>query len=66
MYVVANNHIAGQSVANALEIESMIRRERVAVPPALLDRFPQLQRIALNQPARRSSFLEAVQETRAA
>jgi uncharacterized protein YecE (DUF72 family) len=64
LYVVANNHFAGQSVANALEIESMISRQRVAVPPAILDRFPQLQRIALNQPAQRSSFFDAVKETR--
>lgn len=66
VYVVANNHCAGQSAANALEIESMIRRERVAVPPALLDRYPQLQSIALNQPVRRSYFFDAVRETRAA
>ena len=66
LYVVANNHFAGQSVANALEIESMISRERVAVPPALLDRYPQLQRIALNQPEQRSHFFDAVRETRAA
>lgn len=63
-YVVANNHVAGQSVANALQIESMIRRERVSVPPVLLDRYPQLQRIALNQPERRSRFFDAVKETR--
>lgn len=66
VYVVANNHSAGQSVANALEVESMVRGERVAVPPALLDRYPELQRVALNQPARRSSFFDAVKETRAA
>jgi uncharacterized protein YecE (DUF72 family) len=66
LYVVTNNHFAGQSVANALEIESMVRRERVAVPPVLLDRYPQLQRIALNQPEHRSRFFDAVKETRAA
>lgn len=66
LYVVANNHCGGQSVANALEIESMITRQLVAVPPAVLDRFPQLQRIALNQPAHRSRFFVAVKETRAA
>ncbi len=66
LYVVANNHFAGQSVANALQIESMITRERVAVPPAALDRFPELQRIALNQPEHRSRFFDAVKETRAA
>ncbi|MDA0206800.1 MAG: DUF72 domain-containing protein [Acidobacteria bacterium] len=64
LYVVANNHCGGQSVANALQIESMISRERVAVPPAVLDRFPQLQRIALNQPAQRSSFFDAAKATR--
>jgi hypothetical protein len=66
LYVVTNNHFAGQSVANALEIESMVRRERAAVPPVLLDRYPQLQRIALNQPEHRSRFFDAVKETRAA
>lgn len=64
VYVVANNHFAGQSVVSALEIESMISADRVAVPPVLLDRYPQLQRIALNQPARRSSYFDAVRETR--
>lgn len=66
LYVVANNHFGGQSVANALQVESMLTRERVAVPPAVLDRFPELQRIALNQPEHRSRFFDAVKETRAA
>lgn len=66
LYVVANNHLGGQSVANALQIESMLTRERVAVPPAVLERFPELQRIALNQPEHRSRFFDAVKETRAA
>ena len=66
LYIVANNHFGGQSVANALEIQSMITRELVPVPPAVLDRFPQLQRVALNQPAHRSRFFDAVKETRAA
>jgi hypothetical protein len=63
---VASNHFAGQSVANALEIESMISRERVAVPSGLLDRYPQLQRIALDQPEHRSRFVGAAKETHAA
>jgi uncharacterized protein YecE (DUF72 family) len=65
-YVVTGNRLAGQSVANALEIESMISRQRIAVPPAVLDCYPRLQRIALNQPVQRSYFFDAVKETRSA
>lgn len=64
IYVVANNHYAGQSVANALQLESMVRDERVDAPPAVIERFPELTCIARNQPPQRSLFYDAVKETR--
>ena len=38
-YVVTNNHARGQAVVNALMIEAMLMRRKVAAPPGLLDEF---------------------------
>lgn len=64
IYVVTNNHFAGQAVANALQISSMVREERVETPPAILDRYPELNCIARNQPSQRSLFFEGAKDTR--
>ena len=64
IYVVTNNHFAGQAVVNALQIESMVREERVETPPAILDRYPELNCIACNQPSQRSLFYEGAKDTR--
>jgi uncharacterized protein YecE (DUF72 family) len=42
VYVVTNNHFAGQEVVNAAMLRSMIEGRRVAVPPALLARHAAL------------------------
>jgi uncharacterized protein YecE (DUF72 family) len=65
LYVVTDNHVAGQSVANALQIQAMMLEERVATPPALLERFPDLNCIALDQPSPRSLFFEGAKSPRA-
>lgn len=38
-YVITNNHARGQAVVNALMIEAMLTRRKVATPPGLLDEF---------------------------
>jgi uncharacterized protein YecE (DUF72 family) len=40
VYVVNNNHFAGQAVTNALMLEAEVTGERVKVPPALLESYP--------------------------
>jgi uncharacterized protein YecE (DUF72 family) len=40
VYVVNNNHFAGQAVTNALMLEAQVTGERVNVPPALLESYP--------------------------
>jgi uncharacterized protein YecE (DUF72 family) len=46
MYLITNNHFRGQAALNALELQHGLRRDLVAVPPALLAAYPDLQRIA--------------------
>jgi uncharacterized protein YecE (DUF72 family) len=45
-YLFTNNHFRGQAALNALELQHGLRRDLVAVPPALLAAYPDLQRIA--------------------
>jgi uncharacterized protein YecE (DUF72 family) len=40
VYVVNNNHFAGQAVTNALMLEAQVTGGRVKVPPTLLDAYP--------------------------
>lgn len=42
-YVVTNNHNIGKAVVNALEISSILKRGPIAVPPPLLNSYPELQ-----------------------
>jgi uncharacterized protein YecE (DUF72 family) len=51
VYVIANNHYLGKSVVNALELASLLRDERVPVPPPLLVRYPELAAFAAEEPA---------------
>jgi uncharacterized protein YecE (DUF72 family) len=44
--IVANNHYRGKGVSAALRLKSELLRQKVAVPPALLETYPNLQRIA--------------------
>jgi uncharacterized protein YecE (DUF72 family) len=40
VYVVNNNHFAGQAVANAAMLQGQVSGEKVKVPPTLLDAYP--------------------------
>ena len=40
VYVVNNNHFAGQAVANAAMLEAQVTGEKVRVPPELLQTYP--------------------------
>jgi len=50
-YVVTNNHFQGKSVANALELVSLLSEEKVAVPENLVKRYPELAPIAVALPS---------------
>ncbi|MFH1038388.1 MAG: DUF72 domain-containing protein [PVC group bacterium] len=43
LYVVANNHYRGQAVCNALQLKAGVEGKRVAIPPPLVDAYPQLK-----------------------
>jgi len=48
-YVIFNNHPAGQAVANALELISLLQPgHRVSPPPGLVAAFPRLSQTTLN------------------
>jgi len=47
VFVFSNNHYCGQAAANSLELKNLLTGERLPVPPALLEAFPRLERIAL-------------------
>jgi uncharacterized protein YecE (DUF72 family) len=40
-YVVANNHYLGKAVVNALQMQFLITKKPVRVPPQLLQRYPE-------------------------
>lgn len=44
--IVANNHYRGKGVSAALRLKSELLKQKVAVPPALLETYPNLRRIA--------------------
>ena len=46
IYVITNNHYKGQAVCNALQLKARLTGEPVAVPPPLLNTYPQLEKIA--------------------
>ena len=46
IYVMANNHYRGQAFTNALQMKSALLDRPVAAPPALLDHYPALKRVA--------------------
>lgn len=41
-YVILNNHIRGQALANALELKRMLTGQRLNVPQTLTRHFPEL------------------------
>ena len=45
-YVITNNHFESKAGVNALELKSMISGKKVAVPPTLIQKYPELRRFA--------------------
>jgi uncharacterized protein YecE (DUF72 family) len=45
VYVIFNNHPAGQAVANGLELAHLLTGRTFAVPPALIAAFPRLRMV---------------------
>ena len=52
-YVITNNHFESKAGVNALELKAMISGKRVLAPPTLIQKYPELRRIA--DPAEDSS-----------
>jgi len=45
-YVMTNNHFESKAGVNALELKAMISGKRVAAPPTLIAKYPELRRFA--------------------
>lgn len=45
-YVITNNHFESKAGVNALELKAMISGKRVPAPPTLIQKYPQLRKVA--------------------
>jgi uncharacterized protein YecE (DUF72 family) len=45
-YVITNNHFESKAGVNALEIKSMLVGRKVAAPPTLIEKYPELRKFA--------------------
>jgi uncharacterized protein YecE (DUF72 family) len=45
-YVITNNHFESRAGVNALELRAMISGKRVLAPPTLIQKYPELRRVA--------------------
>jgi len=45
-YVITNNHFESKAGVNAIELKAMISAKRVAAPPSLIRRYPELRKFA--------------------
>src|SRR5580692_5838476 len=45
-YVITNNHFESKAGLNAIELKAMISGKRVAAPPTLIRKYPELRRFA--------------------
>jgi uncharacterized protein YecE (DUF72 family) len=45
-YVITNNHFESKAAVNALELKAMISGRRVSAPPTLIEKYPELRKIA--------------------
>ena len=50
-YIIFNNHYRGQAIANALQMLFILSRQKVLVPDAMLEHYPQLRDIAKEKSA---------------
>ena len=48
-FVITNNHFHGKAVTNALQLIHLLTRQRVKVPPPLLEHYPELEPIAVRE-----------------
>jgi uncharacterized protein YecE (DUF72 family) len=55
-FVITNNHFHGKAVTNALQLIHRLTGKRVKVPPPLLERYPELEPIALAEGTTPSLF----------
>jgi uncharacterized protein YecE (DUF72 family) len=55
-YVVANNHYLGKAVVNALQLISILKNAKVAIPERLRTPYPALNAIAAEPPATPTLF----------
>jgi uncharacterized protein YecE (DUF72 family) len=51
VFIIANNHYRGKAPANALMVQSALRRMRVEAPPELVDLYPEMAEVT--KPGRR-------------
>ena len=45
-FVITNNHFESKACVNALELKAMVRGKRVLGPPTLIEKYPELRKIA--------------------
>lgn len=45
-YVITNNHFESKAGVNALELKAMVTGKRVPAPPTLIQKYPELRRLA--------------------
>jgi uncharacterized protein YecE (DUF72 family) len=45
-YVITNNHFESKAGVNALELKAMLSGKRVLAPPTLIEKYPELRKIA--------------------
>jgi len=55
-YVITNNHYRGQAAVNALQIQFLLRGEKVAAPDSLRTVYPQLSAVAKTTPTQETLF----------
>jgi len=50
VFIIANNHFAGQAVVNALQLKFYVTGEALSPPANLLRQYPQLQELGTQEP----------------
>lgn len=45
-FVITNNHFEGKAIVNGLQLIHMLTKSPVAIPPTLIERYPDLERIS--------------------
>lgn len=45
-YVITNNHFESKAGANAIELKSMLAGRKIAAPPTLIEKYPELRKFA--------------------